>query len=83
MDTYLTLQQREGGELVILEDIEIKCSRLILSAVKRECEGNWKNIHKKFIDIVAKKQEEKEAESKGEKAIDGATLGNTGNPIAA
>lgn len=67
MDTHLIVEERPGGQLVITEDVEIKCSRLMMPVVKGQCEANWKDIHKRFIEMVKKKQEGLQNEEEGEK----------------
>jgi len=37
------------GQLVLVEDIEIKCSRLLMGTVKGKCEQNWKGVHERWV----------------------------------
>lgn len=39
----------DANGLVIAEDVEISCSRLLISVVKSQCEANWKGIHGKMV----------------------------------
>ncbi|KAI0452747.1 hypothetical protein F5B21DRAFT_323069 [Xylaria acuta] len=39
-----------GGELELVEDVLINCSRLVMGIVKGQVENNWRGIHKKIID---------------------------------
>ncbi|KAI0890713.1 uncharacterized protein GGS22DRAFT_151650 [Annulohypoxylon maeteangense] len=57
METRWTVRERvvadgegEGtGELELLEDVEISCSKLLLAIVKAQVDNNWKGIHDNFI----------------------------------
>jgi hypothetical protein len=40
-------EEKEGWSLV--EDVEIKASRLLAGTVKAKCEQNWRGIHAKFM----------------------------------
>lgn len=37
------------SEWVLVEDVEIKASRLLVGTVRGKCEENWKGIHAKFV----------------------------------
>ncbi|KAF2497188.1 hypothetical protein BU16DRAFT_526213 [Lophium mytilinum] len=41
--------EEPATELVIVEDVEIKASRLLVGTVKGKCESNYKGIHAKFL----------------------------------
>lgn len=41
---------KEGkSEWSLVEDVEIKASRLLVGTVKGKCEENWRGIHGKFV----------------------------------
>ncbi|KAF2843160.1 hypothetical protein M501DRAFT_966307 [Patellaria atrata CBS 101060] len=40
----------EDTNWCLVEDVEIKCSRLLMGTVKGKCESNWRGIHKKFVE---------------------------------
>jgi len=46
-------QEVEGeaveGRLVLVEDVEIKCSRLLVGTVRGKCEENWRGVHERWI----------------------------------
>jgi hypothetical protein len=42
-------QENVEGRLVLVEDVEIKCSRLLMGTVKGKCEENWKGVHQRWI----------------------------------
>jgi hypothetical protein len=52
MDTTFGVKG-EPGQLEIVEDVFISCSRLLLGIVKSQCEGNWKDIHAKMLARLA------------------------------
>lgn len=39
----------EGGLLVLVEDVTVRCSRLLVGIVRGQCEGNWRGIHGKVV----------------------------------
>jgi len=46
---------KEGeGEWVLTEDVEIKCSRLLIGTVKGKSEENWRGVHERFVEHVLK-----------------------------
>ncbi|KAH8891901.1 hypothetical protein GQ53DRAFT_686599 [Thozetella sp. PMI_491] len=49
LDTIWTIQG-EDGQLEMVEDANIECSRVLVSVVKSQCEGGWAQIHGKMID---------------------------------
>ncbi|KAK4180770.1 hypothetical protein QBC36DRAFT_228887 [Triangularia setosa] len=61
MDTIWQVREKEGVcELV--EDLEIRCNRLLVGVVKGQCEEGWGKIHGKMI----KKLEEDIQKAEGE-----------------
>jgi hypothetical protein len=52
-DVELDDKGREG-RLVLVEDVEIRCSRLLIGTVKSKIEGNWRGIHKRWIEHLEK-----------------------------
>ncbi|KAH7328866.1 hypothetical protein B0I35DRAFT_404162 [Stachybotrys elegans] len=54
METIWQIQEAEDGSYELVEDIVIKCSRLLVGVVKNTCEAGWQGIHEK---MVAKLQE--------------------------
>jgi hypothetical protein len=46
-----TVWEGEGkeGEWCLVEDAEIRASRLLVGTVKGKCESNWRGIHERFI----------------------------------
>ncbi|KAL7628765.1 hypothetical protein AAE478_000280 [Parahypoxylon ruwenzoriense] len=55
-------EEVKEGNLELVEDVDISCSKLLLSLVKGQVENNWKGIHKKIIDRLvedAKKEKAK------------------------
>ncbi|KAI0898634.1 hypothetical protein F4806DRAFT_459079 [Annulohypoxylon nitens] len=56
METKWTVREREAGAegegdggLELVEDVEISCSKLLLSIVKGQVENNWRGIHDNII----------------------------------
>ncbi|KAI1152170.1 hypothetical protein F4825DRAFT_450764 [Nemania diffusa] len=45
------------GELELVEDVVINCSRLVMGIVKGQVENNWKGIHNQLIDKLVKDAE--------------------------
>jgi len=82
MDTDLILEERKG-QLWIIEDNLIKCSRLIMPSIKGPCEANWKENHKKFMELVRQMQNgvQMQKEEKADK-VDDVAVG-MGTPILA
>ena len=39
----------EDGELELVEDLTIRCSRLLVPVVRRQCENGWEEMHGKII----------------------------------
>lgn len=37
------------GEWSLVEDVEIKASRLLTGTVKGKCEANWRGVHGRFV----------------------------------
>lgn len=40
------------GRLVLVEDVEISCSRLLVGTVRGKCEENWRGVHAGFVEKV-------------------------------
>lgn len=38
----------EKEVLVLLEDVEVRCTRLLMGTLKAKLEGNWRGIHEKI-----------------------------------
>ena len=55
METIWHVRDTETGASELVEDVVIKCSRLLVSFVKGQCDGDWKAIHDK---MMAKLKEE-------------------------
>lgn len=46
-------EPQEGeGEWVLTEDVEIKCSRLLIGTVKGKSEESWRGVHERFLGHV-------------------------------
>lgn len=53
METVWCVREREDGQgLELVEDVIIKCSRLLIGIVKGTCEAGWKDIHKKMVEKI-------------------------------
>ncbi len=53
METFWRVGEGEGtedGRLVLVEDVTIRCSRLLVGIVRGQCEGNWRGIHGKVVE---------------------------------
>lgn len=50
METAWEVRDASGGGLVLVEDIVIKCPRLLVGVVKSTCESGWPGIHEKMIN---------------------------------
>lgn len=37
------------GRWVLVEDVNIHCSRLLVGTVKGKCEENWKGVHERWV----------------------------------
>ena len=49
METVWEIRQTENGKWEMVEDVVIKCSRLLVGIIKSTCETGWKGIHEKMI----------------------------------
>jgi hypothetical protein len=49
METVWTIKG-EDGQLELVEDVSINCSRLLVGVVRSQCESGWQKIHEKMID---------------------------------
>ena len=45
METVWSVRHGDGGDLELVEDVLISCSRLLVGIVKGQCDSNWKGIH--------------------------------------
>lgn len=54
METVWEVREVEGGdgELEVVEESVISCSRFLAGIVKGQCEANWKAIHEKLLRIM-------------------------------
>jgi len=46
--------EKKSDRLVLVEEVEIRCSRFLIGTVKGKIEGNWKGIHKRWIEQLQK-----------------------------
>lgn len=46
-ESYKSGEQK--SEWCLVEDVEIKASRLLVGTVKSKCEENWRGVHGKFV----------------------------------
>jgi hypothetical protein len=44
----------EEGRLVLVEDVEIRCSRLLIGTVSAKCEENWRGVHGRWVEHLNK-----------------------------
>ena len=49
METFWRVRE-EGEGLVLVEEVRVRCSRLLLGIVRGSCEGNWRGIHGKMVE---------------------------------
>lgn len=55
METVWTIEEREGADgYDLIENVVIKCSRLLIGVIKNTCEGSWKSIHEKMVEEIRK-----------------------------
>lgn len=55
METVWTIQEKKGGGgYELMEDVVIKCSRLLVGVIKNTCEGSWRDIHEKMVAEMQK-----------------------------
>lgn len=64
METVWEVREKDG-EWQMLEDVVIKCSRLLMGTVKGTCEAGWKGIHEKMLTKL------KEDHDKGDTMAEG------------
>jgi len=43
-------EEEREKRLVLVEDVEIRCSRLLVGTAKGKCEENWKGVHKRWLE---------------------------------
>ncbi|GJN68568.1 hypothetical protein PCL_07600 [Purpureocillium lilacinum] len=53
METVWEIRQTEDGGSELVEDVLIKCSRLLVGVIKGTCESGWKGIHEKMVGKMA------------------------------
>lgn len=58
MDTGWTIQA-EGEGLALVEDITIRCSRLLMGVVRGTCEDGWGPIHEKMVGRLRREMQGK------------------------
>lgn len=49
--------ETSGGKeerLVLVEDVDITCNRILMGTVKGKCEENWKGVHARWIEHLKK-----------------------------
>lgn len=46
--------QEGEGEWLLTEDVEIKCSRLLIGTVMGKSEESWRGVHERFLGHVLK-----------------------------
>ncbi|KAF2708748.1 hypothetical protein K504DRAFT_433229 [Pleomassaria siparia CBS 279.74] len=54
-----TQGKEEKSEWALVEDVEIKASRLLVGTVKGKCEENWRGVHERFVGHLKGTQEVK------------------------
>ena len=54
METVWEIREADGGGHELIEDVVIKCPRLLAGVVKNMCEGSWKSIHQKMMEHIQK-----------------------------
>lgn len=54
METVWTIEAKDGGGYELIEDVVIKCSRLLVSVIRNTCEGSWQSIHEKMVEEIRK-----------------------------
>lgn len=55
METVWTIEEREeGGGYDLIENVVIKCSRLLIGVIRSTCEGSWQSIHEKMVEEIRK-----------------------------
>lgn len=53
LETLWEIRETGDGGCELVEDILIKCSRLLVGTVKSTCENGFRNIHDKMIAKLA------------------------------
>lgn len=48
------------GEWSLVEDVEIKASRLLTGTVRGKCEENWRGVHGRFVDHLGEGERREE-----------------------
>ncbi|KFA80273.1 hypothetical protein S40288_04551 [Stachybotrys chartarum IBT 40288] len=49
METVWEIRDTGNGGAELVEDVVIKCSRLLVGVVRSTCESGWKGIHEKMV----------------------------------
>jgi hypothetical protein len=53
METVWTIVEKGDGDgHDLIEDVVIKCSRLLVSVIRNTCEGSWQSIHEKMTEEI-------------------------------
>lgn len=51
METVWEIRERERGDgHELVEEVVIKCSRLLVGVVKSQCDAGWEGIHQKMVE---------------------------------
>lgn len=46
----------EQAEWCLVEDVSIRCNRVLMGTIVKKCEGNWRGIHQKFVEKAVGKE---------------------------
>jgi len=49
-----TSEDEDKKCLYLVEEVEIRCSRLLVGVVRTKCEDNWRGIHGGFVELLTK-----------------------------
>lgn len=52
LETVWKIKESECGNLEIVEQVSITCSRLIMGMIKSSCEAGWKGVHGKMLERI-------------------------------
>ncbi|KAF4431797.1 hypothetical protein FACUT_8557 [Fusarium acutatum] len=52
LETVWKIEESEGGNLEIVEQVSITCSRLVMGMIKSSCEAGWKGVHGKMLERI-------------------------------
>lgn len=53
METVWEIRETDDSGPALVEDVVIKCSRLLVGVVKGTCESGWEGIHEKMVGKLA------------------------------